>query len=583
MLAGSYRSHWPVVAAAALLLSSVASAGDRTLVAARSDADYNALRAEVSAKGGRIVKEMPQIGVIVVDANAASRTAIAASSHAAGVAPDRIVSIVPEEAKAELFGAPRMNPRLAAGGFGAGVLSNASRAFAADPANGLAGLLWTLDRIGAPAVWRVSTGSAAVRVGVADTGLDYTHSELAGRVADIVDLTVSEDPAICKTYYGYSDSDFASLYGGPADTDWNGHGSWIGGNIGASLDGKGINGAAPNVSLVALKISQWCGSAYDSEILDAFLYAADHGIDIVSISFGGYLDRTDPAQETTYQQYVSTVAYARAHGTIIVASAGNEHARVGRGGRVLSHGTLTSPGSGVFDAYGVYQTPGGIPGVVDVSSTGNVVASPSASCPAGTTGSAATCKPVSDAHQPTGVGRKDELAYYSNYGPRIDFAAPGGARKFNVPGYDRGGTPGFPVTASDGTTAFEDFSITSNWALEIPCYTFDSTTPFYPNECYSSIQGTSMATPHVSAALALVASANPSLRHLPDALLRRLREGAREVHGNTTRPLSATDTSAGDLTGVACTNGYCHLGGAAISDDDAFGVGVVDARAAFSH
>ncbi len=52
---------------------------------------------------------------------------------------------------------------------------------------------------------------------------------------------------------------------------------------------------------MALKISQWCGSAYDSEILAAFVYAADHGINIVSISFGGYLDRSDPDQDADPQ------------------------------------------------------------------------------------------------------------------------------------------------------------------------------------------------------------------------------------------------------------------------------------------
>src|SRR4029077_10398867 len=121
--------------------------------------------------------------------------------------------------------------------------------------------------------------------------------------------------------------------------DWNGHGSWIGGNIAATLDQEGVNGIAPRVGLVALKISQWCGSAYDSEILDAFLYAADHGIEVVNISFGGYLDRSDPEQELVYQQYVAVVQYARAHGTTIVAASGNEHVRIGAGGLVLSHGS----------------------------------------------------------------------------------------------------------------------------------------------------------------------------------------------------------------------------------------------------
>ena len=63
------------------------------------------------------------------------------------------------------------------------------------------------------------------------------------------------------------------------------------------MDGEGVNGIAPKVGLVALKISQWCGAAFDSEIIAAFLYAADHGIDVVNISFGGYLDRTDPDQD----------------------------------------------------------------------------------------------------------------------------------------------------------------------------------------------------------------------------------------------------------------------------------------------
>jgi hypothetical protein len=40
---------------------------------------------------------------------------------------------------------------------------------------------------------------------------------------------------------------------------------------------------------------------------------------------------------------------------------------------------------------------------------------------------------------------------------------PGGARKFNLPVYDRGGTPGFPYTPeADGTKVWEDFSTTSN-------------------------------------------------------------------------------------------------------------------------
>ena len=59
-----------------------------------------------------------------------------------------------------------------------------------------------------------------------------------------------------------------------------------------------------------------------------------------------------------------------------------------------------------------------------------------------------------------------------------------------------------------------------------------------------------------------------------------LKATAQHIHGNTTQPLSATDTSAGDRTGLLCTTGYCHLGGRAISDREAYGAGLVNAAAA---
>ena len=94
---------------------------------------------------------------------------------------------------------------------------------------------------------------------MADTGLDFTHAELAPKVKRVVDFTPLEDPPVCKTFFGISDEELAAEFGGPATTDWNGHGSWIGGRIAAALDGQGINGIAPKVNLVALKIAQWCG------------------------------------------------------------------------------------------------------------------------------------------------------------------------------------------------------------------------------------------------------------------------------------------------------------------------------------
>ena len=271
-----------------------------------------------------------------------------------------------------------------------------------DPASSIPGLLWNQQRINMTDAWKVTAGDPAVTVGVADTGLDYTHSELAPKVSAVVDFTGTEDPPICKTFFtpSASDADWAAQFGGPANTDWNGHGSWIGGNIAAVLDGAGINGIAPKVNLVALKISQWCGSAYDSEILAAFVYAADHGINIVSISFGGYLDKSDPDQALILKQYEQVVKYANNKGTTIVAAAGNEHVRVNGNGKVVTHGPLTTPGTTPADFatgdFGLYEVPGGIKGVVDVASTGNLVNASSPTLPA----AARRTTPTSSASRP---------------------------------------------------------------------------------------------------------------------------------------------------------------------------------------
>src|SRR5690606_13602846 len=240
-----------------------------------------------------------------------------------------------------------------------------------DPAFDLSGLMWNIERIEAPDAWETTSGEHEVLVRVADTGLDSTHVDLEDNIHSVVDFTEAEDPPICDTFFGVSDQALAAQFGGPADGDWNGHGSWIGGNIAAVLNEQGVNGVAPNVKLVSLKISQWCGYAYDSTILSAFLYAASNDIDVVSLSFGGYLDRSDPEQDLIYSQYASAVALARSEGTVIVAAAGNEHVEIGDGGQVLSSGMLTTPGTlldGFLDLQGLYEIPGGIPSVVTVGS-----------------------------------------------------------------------------------------------------------------------------------------------------------------------------------------------------------------------
>jgi subtilisin family serine protease len=567
-----------------IILSAAASAqttANRYVVTVRSGADYAAVRAALIRSGTKVLTDLREIGMLVVTAPPGTTAAMESTPGIEDVVPDHAIGLNPPDRvpwrKLDSPGLRSARPVSLPG-------SAAAEAIRPDPAFGYKGLQWNYLRIGLPEGWRTTAGSPAITVGVADTGVDFTHPELAPAVIRVQDFTSDDQPSACKAFVGKdapTDEDLAKRFGGPVTTDWNGHGSWIAGNIAAALNEQGINGIAPEVKLVSLKISENCGTTYLSNIIDAFVWAASNRLDIVSISFGGYLDRSKPEEDLLYREFAEAVEFARSRGTLIVAAAGNEHVRIGAGGEVLSHGRLTTPGQPLVDLFGLYEVPGGAPGVVNVSATGNQVVPSSGRCPDGTTGNitdngiTATCKPRSDRHQALGQGLPDQLAYYSNYGPRIDIAAPGGARKFNLPAADRGGTPGFPYVTTDATNVWEEFSVTSNFATEIPCFVFTEGSGFPQGACYTSIQGTSMATPHVSAALALIASQRPELRHDPDGLVTVLKSQARPAH-NQTQILSATDRSPGDLTRQPCRDGYCHLGGPAVPDAEAYGAGIID-------
>jgi len=608
------------------------AAPGRYIVIAPNKAAFNSALSDARS-GTRVALTLAQVNAFVVNASPAVLRAIAGPWGAA-VVPDRIESIDRPGSDVETGWADPagVSPATLAGRLAvlgrtaspfampAAVPFGIMSGFTPDPAFGLGppDPMWNAQRIGAPAAWATNGGDDGVVVAVEDTGLDYTHEELNGKVTAVADFTTTENPQLCKDVlgYGFGDADVAADMSLPQDLDFNGHGSSIGGVVAAAVDGNSLNGVAPGVSLVALKIAQWCGSTYDSEIIAGLLWAADHDVDVVAVALGDYLDRTKTDEKAIYDLYGSTVKYAAARGTTIVAAAGNEHTRIGPGGKVLSHGILSFPPGGK-DSLGLYEVPGGITGVVDVSATTNVVNAPAAACPeaGSTTGDRPWCKLLSDTHQPFGVGLQDQLAYYSNYGPRIDVAAPGGSRKFNLPTADGGGSEGWPFTGSgsytsgnnpgggrsagDGFAAWQDFTITSNSALAIPCVIFDgtSTDPTDPanyygvptrsgfdgDQCYTAMQGTSMAVPHVAAVLALIASAHPELAGQPAKLVKFLKSKAVTPFRslvNATPPLSATDASNTDLTGEPCTDGFCHLGGKAIKVKEAFGAGLVNAAKA---
>ncbi len=177
-------------------------------------------------------------------------------------------------------------------------------------------VLWNVKIINATDVWdsyHSSYGWSAlghgVIVAVLDTGIDYRHSELKGKVAWCAN-TVGP-----RTYTG---SDLRKCL------DRNGHGTFVAGIIASTINNVGNAGVAPNVTLYAIKVLNDAGTGTYSDIAEGIILAVKGpdgnegtGDDakILSMSLGGSSDSN---------VLRDAVKWAYNRGAIIVAAAGNE-------------------------------------------------------------------------------------------------------------------------------------------------------------------------------------------------------------------------------------------------------------------
>jgi len=241
--------------------------------------------------------------------------------------------------------------------------------------------------IDAPEAWAVFEGNSNVTVAVIDSGVDYTHPDLAANYA--------------------GGDDFVFNDGDPMDD--NGHGTHVAGTIAAAMGNltgapgraEGVVGVAPHARIRAYKVCRADGTCDDFAIQQAIARAITDGANIINMSLG----------DSVYSQSLDeAVQDAWNAGLVIVAGAGND-------------GT-TAP-----------FYPAAFENVISVAAF--------------------------DEYQQ----RPD----FSNFGNWVDIAAPG---TFIMSTY--------PMATCDSSTT----------AGETGCYTWNS--------------GTSMATPHVAGAAALV-------------------------------------------------------------------------------
>ncbi len=447
----------------------------------------------------------------------------------------------------------------------------------ADPWHGL--FQWDDERMNVSSAWHRTTGDRSIAVAVLDTGVDANHHELHG----VVDRTLGGNFIPCsdlRALFGLGYIDRAGLRD-CRNGDFEGHGTWVASRIAGALNGFASNGVAPGVRIGSYKVLAAGLGGLSSWILSGLVAAcSDPRIDIVNMSIEGYMDPADPFTAEDYLLFTDAVDFCRSNGVAVFGAAGNEHVRVDRvsldlGGRQLDgvgrvslggEGIATaSPGSDSladYDLRGGLLVPGGVPGVTMVSATANAIGAAPASVPL---------------RWRDHVGVRDQLAYYSNYGSRVDLAAPGGARRYEIPGYDGGegdvlygGWGSFGALSARGLICNDPFA---GSAFNSACFTARG-------DAFGWLQGTSMSTPNAAGVAALVLSARRDLLGDPSALVRRLADTAKRTPVNYMGPNDAANTAPA-LDGTPCATGFCHVDQFnPIRFADAYGAGLVDAGAA---
>lgn len=132
------------------------------------------------------------------------------------------------------------------------------------PATGM----WGLTKISAPAAWDINTGSSTVVVANIDTGVRYTHEDLAPNMwtnpGEINNNGIDDDlNGYVDDYYGY---DF--FFNDPDPADQHGHGTHTAGTIGAAGNNNlGVVGVNWNVRIMTIKIYNSSGFGTTSAML----------------------------------------------------------------------------------------------------------------------------------------------------------------------------------------------------------------------------------------------------------------------------------------------------------------------------
>jgi subtilisin family serine protease len=178
--------------------------------------------------------------------------------------------------------------------------------------------------IDASETWDLFTGDTDTIIAVIDTGVDYTHEDLAGNI------WINPGESGLDTYgrdkatndfdddgNGYPDDvrgwDFYTGDNEPLDND--SHGTHVAGVIAAEMNNNtGVSGVSPGARIMPLRFMDGTGSVSDE--IEAIDYAIEKGVKIINMSFGSY------TFSFSEREAMSDAGDA---GVLFVAAAGNKN------------------------------------------------------------------------------------------------------------------------------------------------------------------------------------------------------------------------------------------------------------------
>jgi lantibiotic leader peptide-processing serine protease len=500
-----------VAALGALALAGAATAADggerEYVVVYNQAADLSAARQAVADAGGTIASENAAIGVATVRSSKGDfRQRVDAQAALVGAAGNAAIGQTPPADR------PKRDDVEALGT----ARSGAKKQRPPGGVEPLSGLQWDMRMIDATpeGSYAQEQGTHDVKVGIMDTGIDASHPDLRPNFDRRLSRNFTTDIPLVD---GACADDPDGSCEDPANVDENGHGSHVAGTIGSPLNGQGIGGVAPGVSLVNLRAGQDSGFFFLQPTVDALTYAGDNGIDVVNMSF--FIDpwlfncAANPADSPAEQAEQRTIIeatqrgidYARAHGVTTIAAEGNGNTDLGK-----PTVDVTSP-----------DFPPGTERMRTIDNT-------CLSMPTEANGVIGV----------TSVGKSGRKAYYSDYGlEQADVSAPGGDRRdfFGTPQYNLPDTrilAPYPEAVGREEDADGDGipNIDANGNVTTSLVVKDH------GAYYQWIQGTSMASPHAVGVAALAVAhfgtrdrAHGGVTLDPAETERHLLDGARDT------------------------------------------------------